>query len=73
MKTDGTVGDTEMRAIPDVEWEYGVEWESPLVDRGVHDGWYTSEAEARAALRGYRPLYRPRLVRRAVGPVEVVE
>lgn len=64
--TDGSI-------VEDMADEFGIEYETPSVHRGVWDGWYTSEFDARRTIREYPPEWRPRLVRRRVSAPEAVE
>lgn len=69
--------------IANLQWEYGVEQDNPLCNHIEHGAdptqcrttaWAPDEATARAhAAMRFRADRHPRLVRRVVGPVEVVE
>lgn len=64
--TDGSI-------VEDMADEFGIEYETPRVHRGVWDGWFFTEHEARRALPEYPPEWQPRLVRRRVTAPEAVE
>lgn len=53
--------------------EFGIEYETPQIHRGVWDGWFFTEQEARRALQEYPPEWSPRLVRRRVSAPEAVK